>query len=69
MKKERDINDKRDVNDKNWQPSSQDDKKERPIEEVRQQQTDPNITELKGFVDPNEKLEPEGTDNDFSDTV
>ena len=33
-------------------------------ERTKQQQTDPNITELKGFIDPNEELEPEGTDND-----
>jgi hypothetical protein len=32
--------------------------------ETRQEQTDPNLTELKGLVDPDEKLEPEGTDND-----
>ncbi len=38
---------------------------ERSPEETRQQQTDPNLTELKGFIDPDEKLEPEGTDNPF----
>jgi hypothetical protein len=32
--------------------------------ETQQEQTDPNLTELKGLVDPKEKLEPEGTDND-----
>jgi hypothetical protein len=32
--------------------------------EKKQQQTDPNLTELKGLTDPNEKLEVEGTDND-----
>lgn len=37
--------------------------KERSPAEIKQQQTDPNITELKGFIDPDEKLEPEGTDN------
>ena len=37
--------------------------KERSPEEIKQQQTDPNLTELKGFIDPKEKLEPEGTDN------
>lgn len=36
----------------------------RTPEEIKQQQTDPNITELKGFTDPDEELEPEGTDND-----
>ena len=39
--------------------------KERSPVEKKQQQSDPNITELKGFVDPNEKLEVEGTDNEF----
>jgi hypothetical protein len=33
-------------------------------EETKQEQTDPNLTELKGLVDPNEDLEPAGTDND-----
>ena len=37
--------------------------KERTPEEAKQQQSDPNITELKGLTDPKEKLEPEGTDN------
>ena len=37
--------------------------KERTPEETKQQQSDPNITELKGLTDPKEKLEPEGTDN------
>ncbi len=32
--------------------------------ETKQEQSDPNLTELKGFIDPKEKLEPEGTDND-----
>jgi hypothetical protein len=31
--------------------------------ETKQQQTDPNLTELKGLTDPNEPLEVEGTDN------
>lgn len=38
---------------------------QRSPEEIKQEQTDPNLTELKGFIDPKEKLEPEGTDNDF----
>lgn len=38
-------------------------KKEKSPDEVKQEQSDPNLTELKGFVDPDEKLEPEGTDN------
>jgi len=39
--------------------------KEKSSSEVKQEQTDPNLTELKGLTDPDEKLEPEGTDNDF----
>lgn len=30
----------------------------------QQQQTDPQITELKGLTDPDEPIEVEGTDND-----
>ena len=40
--------------------------KEKSPEEVKQEQSDPNLTELKGFTDPDEELEPEGTDNDFN---
>ena len=61
-----------DQKDKNWQPASNDNQSsnnEKSLEETRQEQTDPNLTELKGFIDPDEKLEPEGTDNDFSDTL
>ena len=29
-----------------------------PVSEDRQEQTDPNLTELKGFTDPSKKLEP-----------
>ena len=35
-----------------------------PPSEQKQQQSDPNITELKGLTDPDEELEVEGTDND-----
>jgi hypothetical protein len=41
--------------------------KEKSPEETKQEQTDPNLTELKGFIDPDEKLEPEGTDNKFDE--
>ena len=45
-----------------------DDKRvERTPQEVKQQQTDPNLTELKGFTDPKESLEPKGTDNPFNE--
>ena len=33
--------------------------------EKKQQQSDPQITELKGFIDPGEELEVKGTDNPF----
>jgi hypothetical protein len=39
---------------------------EDPEERKRQQQTDPNITELKGLIDPDEYLEPKDTDNEFN---
>jgi hypothetical protein len=48
----------------NRQPEKQDSSIQRSPEEIKQEQTDPNITELKGFTDPDEELEPEGTDND-----
>jgi len=35
-----------------------------PETEKQQRQSDPNLTELKGFTDSDEKLEPEGTDQD-----
>lgn len=34
-------------------------------EEKKQQQSDPQLTELKGFIDPDEELEVKGTDNPF----
>ena len=40
---------------------------ERSQKEIKQQQSDPNITELKGFIDPKESLEPKGTDNPFNE--
>jgi hypothetical protein len=40
-------------------------KQETPSRE-KQQQGDPNITELKGLTDPDEDLEPKDTDNDTS---
>jgi hypothetical protein len=33
--------------------------------EKKQQQSDPQLTELKGFIDPEEELEVKGTDNPF----
>lgn len=52
---------------KNGQRDENNKKVERTPEEVKQQQTDPNITELKGFTDPDEALEPKGTDNPFNE--
>ena len=64
------MNNRPDPKDKNWQPASNaNSNNEKSAEETRQEQTDPNLTELKGLTDPDEKLEPEGTDNDFSDTL
>ncbi len=60
------MNNAVDPKDKNWQPAANDQKS---TEETSQEQTDPNLTELKGLTDSDEKLEPEGTDNDFSDTL
>ncbi|HYH14008.1 MAG TPA: hypothetical protein VD794_02240 [Flavisolibacter sp.] len=58
-----------DPREKNWQPASNNDNNEKSVQETQQEQTDPNLTELKGLTDSDEKLEPEGTDNDFSDTL
>lgn len=41
-----------------------DDTKPEQAEEKQQQQSDPQITELKGLTDPDEPIEVEGTDND-----
>ncbi len=34
-------------------------------EEKKLQRSDPQLTELKGFIDPKEELEVKGTDNPF----
>ena len=39
------------------------DKKKRDEERIETNKTDPQITELKGFIDPKEPLEEEGTIN------
>ncbi len=57
-----DPNGKKDQSANDKEKSS--DKERSPVEK-KQQQSDPNITELKGFVDPDEKLEVQGTDNEF----
>lgn len=39
------------------------DKQQRDAERIETNKTDPQITELKGFIDPKEPLEEEGTIN------
>jgi hypothetical protein len=39
------------------------DKQQREAERIETNKTDPQLTELKGFVDPEEPLEEEGTIN------
>ena len=42
------------------------DKQTRDAERTETNKTDPQLTELKGFVDPDEPLEEEGTLNPFT---
>ena len=46
---------------------AEDKDQERPTTpaEKKQQKTDPQLTELKGLVDPDEPIEVKGTDNPF----
>ena len=46
---------------------TKDENPERTPQEEKQMQTDPNITELKGLTDPDEKLEPTDNDNPFNE--
>jgi hypothetical protein len=39
------------------------DEQNQPKTRDQQQKSDPQLTELKGFTDSNEDLEPKGTDN------
>lgn len=39
------------------------DNQNQPKTKEQQQKSDPQLTELKGFTDPDEDLEPKGTDN------
>jgi len=41
------------------------DENNQPKTKEQQQKSDPQLTELKGFTDPKEDLEPKGTDNPF----
>jgi len=43
------------------------DKQKRDAERIETNKTDPQLTELKGFVDPKEPLEEEGTINPLTD--
>jgi len=55
-----------DKNTDNQNPEKKDDNKRTPSEEAsrsRQQQSDPQLTELKGFIDEDEDLEPEINDD------
>ena len=42
------------------------DKQQRDAERIETNKSDPQLTELKGFVDPDEPLEEEGTINPFT---
>jgi hypothetical protein len=42
------------------------DKQQKDAERIETNKTDPQMTELKGFVDPDEPLEEEGTINPFT---
>jgi hypothetical protein len=42
------------------------DKQQRDLERIETNKTDPQMTELKGFIDPDEPLEEEGTINPFT---
>jgi hypothetical protein len=42
------------------------DEHNQPKTRDQQQKSDPQLTELKGFTDPNEDLEPKGTDSPVS---
>jgi hypothetical protein len=53
MNQSTDPKEKNEEVDEHTQPKTRD----------QQQKSDPQLTELKGFTDPNEELEPKGTDN------
>ncbi len=45
------------------------DKQQRDAKRIETNKTDPQLTELKGFVDPKEPLEEEGTLNPLTDKL
>jgi hypothetical protein len=53
------------TNENNQEETSKD-KEQRDAERIETNKTDPQITELKGFFDPKEPLEEEGTINPFT---
>ena len=53
----------KEMNPGNQQPTQERTSNNQPLTKDAEKQTDPNLTELRGFVDPTEKIEPEGTDN------
>jgi hypothetical protein len=57
-------NDKKNTQEQPVVPPKKDEVPKTPAEK-KQQQSDPQVTELKGFVDPDEELEVKGTDNPF----
>ena len=57
------IPDQKDQNKKEKEPAKKPGTKPKSESEEMQQRSDPQITELRGFIDPDEPLEVEGTDN------
>jgi len=45
---------------------TEENKQQKDAERIETNKTDPQITELKGFIDPEEPLEEEGTINPFT---
>jgi hypothetical protein len=55
-------------NSEETKPERVEDKQERDEQRIETNKTDPQLTELKGFVDPKEPLEEEGTLNPLTGT-
>ncbi|WP_018614623.1 hypothetical protein [Segetibacter koreensis] len=51
---------------KNENQKASEDKEARDAKRIETNKTDPQLTELKGFIDPKEPLEEEGTINPFT---
>ena len=52
---------------KNHQQQEASDKESRDARRIETNKTDPQLTELRGFIDPDEPLEEEGTINPLTD--